>query len=66
MSKDTDKAVMEAAVKVLSTTLDALIAECLAQDGTPQAPSRKTLMKSRGMLPKYCSTSFNATQGVAP
>jgi hypothetical protein len=59
MSNAIDKAVLEAAVKVLSVTLDALIAECLAKDGTPQAPSRKTLMKARGMLPKYCATSFN-------
>ena len=54
-----DKAVLESAVRLLSITLDALVAECLAKDGTPQAPSKKTLMKVRGVLPKYCTTSFN-------
>lgn len=53
-----DKRVLELALKQMSLALDALVAECTDDAGQPNKPSKKALMRARGMLPPYCSMAL--------
>lgn len=55
---DSDKQVLEIALREMSLALDALAAECADADGKPKAPSRQALMRARGMLPPYCAQAL--------
>jgi len=58
MTKDADLTILELALKEVTLALDALIAECIGADGLPVAPSRQSLMRSKGLLPSYCEQSL--------
>lgn len=57
MSEDT--ILLELALREMSLALDALAEECTDADGKPKAPSHKSLMRSRGLLPPYCEQSLS-------
>ena len=47
-------AVLEIALKVLSTRFDEFVSACLDAEGKPAAPARKDVMRARACLPPYC------------
>jgi hypothetical protein len=55
---ETDKRILEIALRQISLALDALAAECTDDTGKPKAPSQQTLMRSRGLLPPYCNMAL--------
>ncbi len=50
--------ILQAAVKVLTRTINDLCAASIDENGKPKAPERKELMKARAMLPAGYSQSL--------
>lgn len=55
----TDSDILRLAVIKLNNTLDNLISDCLDENEEPKAPSKKTLMKSRGYLSPHCKNALS-------
>lgn len=49
---------LKLSLKVVTDSLNDLVASCLDDNGKPKAPNNKTLMKSRAMLPVGYTLSF--------
>lgn len=48
------------AIGVITAQLNALIADCVGDDGKPKAPSQKVLANARGYLPVKYSMAYKA------
>jgi len=55
---ETDKQILEIALRQMSLALDVLTAECTDDTGKPKLPTQQTLMRSRGLLPPYCKMAL--------
>lgn len=59
MTKEqTEIKILEIALNKMSLALDNVISECLDERGKPKTPDHRVIMKTRGLLPPYCTNSF--------